>query len=152
MDMNPIKQIYKFNDEASLLADGYDDYRECAYPIEEALEGFDLVNLSTLLGCPATPKQVSRKIMEIVKGTQTTVYPIPITDVDRLDKHLDSIVFSFGSIFKLGLKPQQAIRALGVVTTANMRKLTAGKDEQGKQNKPVDFVGPEQELLKILQE
>lgn len=148
MNANVLKTIYRFNDEAGLLEAGYSDERECAFPIEEALEGFINIALANVLNLNnlASPKDISRKIINY------TVNPNLISDVDRMDKHLDTIVFAFGSLFKLGLTPQQAIRGLEVVMAANMKKLTAGKDEHGKQKKNDDFVGPEVELQKILDE
>lgn len=148
---NPVKEIYKFNQEAGLLEQGYSDERECAFPIEEALEGFDLHTLDTTVfgndhdSREVSPKLISRQIIQLADADE-------LHDVDRLDKHLDTIVFAFGSIFKLGLNPQQAMKALGVVMKANMQKLHAGKDEYGKQRKPESFAGPEAELQKILDE
>jgi len=146
MNLNPIKQIYKFNQEAGLLAKGYSDDRECAYPIEEALEGFNTEELANQIGCDSVPnpKDISRAIISLTTNEGT------ITDVDRLDKHLDTIVFAFGSIFKLGLTAQDAMTALGIVMEANMTKLTVGTDEFGKQQKPEDFVPPEEKLQKLL--
>jgi len=148
MNMHPLKTIYKFNQEAGLLDKGYDDERECAYPIEEALEGFVLTELAYQLGedTDATAKEVSRGIINL------TINKDKLTDVDRLDKHLDAIVFAFGSIYKLGLTPQQAIKALGIVMEANMSKLSVGTDSEGKQMKPKDFLSPEPKLQKILDE
>jgi len=146
--LNAIKQIHKFNQQAGLIEQGYNDLREAAFPIEEMLEGFDLTLFKEMLFMgeeEASPKLVSRKIMWHTSGHV-------IADVDRLDKHLDAIVFCFGSIFKLGLTPQQAIRALSIVADANMQKLTAGKDEHGKQMKPEGFIPPEEKLQKILDE
>jgi len=146
MNLNPIKQIYKFNQEAGLLVKGYSDGRECAFPIEEALEGF---NTTELLGqlqmeSGSSPKDISRKIIDLtINGTD-------LEDVDRLDKHLDTIVFALGSIYKLGLNPQEAMKALGIVADANMQKLTVGTDEEGKQMKPEGFIPPEQQLQKLL--
>jgi hypothetical protein len=94
------------------------------------------------------PKFISRKIVAIAHGDSDSF----IADVDRLDKHLDSIVYNFGSIFKLGLSPQQAIKALSIVCDANLTKLSAGQDEHGKQRKPADFVPPEKRLQAILDE
>ena len=153
MNFNPVKRIYKFNQEANLLEDGYSDERECAFPIEEALECLNTDALSGVLAdggeyvSEDNPKGISRLIAHVAMSDVEN-----IKDVDRLDKHLDIIVFSLGSIFKLGLNPQQAMRALDVVASKNMEKLTVGKDEAGKQMKPSDFVGPEPELQKILDE
>ena len=142
--MNPIKLAYQFNKQAGLLEQGYSDIRECAFPIEEALEQLDVEYIDT--GIQEGPKELSRSIM-------SHVHPeIEVSDVDRFDKHLDIIVFSLGSLFKLGLTPQQAMKGLSVVMEANMQKLTEGKDEAGKQKKPTNFQGPEVKLQKILDE
>ena len=150
MNLNFVKSIFKFNQEAGLLDKGYSDEKECAFPIEEALEGFDLEHSLTL--DMDTPKAMSRQIMRWATELQYNDDGQLITDVDRLDKHLDIIVYSFGSIFKLGLSPQQALRCLDIVMQANMTKLHAGQDSHGKQQKPEGFVGPEAQLQKILDE
>lgn len=147
--INAIKQIFKFNQDAGLIEQGYNDLRECAFPIEEMLEGFDLTLFQQMLLMgeeEASPKLVSRKIMWHTSGHV-------IADVDRLDKHLDAIIFCFGSIFKLGLSPQQAIKALSIVADANMQKLKNKKiDDHGKACKDENFVGPEAALQEILNE
>ena len=150
MNLNAIKSIYKFNQEAGLLESGYDDFRESEYPIEEALEQFDTSYLATALAMhpDASPKSISRSLV-------TGMCKLPesgISDVDRLDKHLDNLVFNLGSIFKLGLNVQQTMKALQVVATANMQKLGAGKDEHGKQLKGENFINPEPLLQLILNE
>ena len=147
---NPIKLVYKFNQQAGLLNKGYDDFLESSFQIEEALEGFEhLSALAEALGVdttlPKLPRELSRKIVNLAKNTQNN-----ISDIDRLDKACDAIVFALGSIFKLGLTPAQATQALNVVMKANMAKLSMPKDEHGKLMKPVDFVGPEAELQAIL--
>jgi len=147
---NPIKLVYKFNQQAGLLNKGYDDFLESSFQIEEALEGFEhLSTLAEVLGVdttlPKLPRELSRKIVNLAKNTQNN-----ISDIDRLDKACDAIVFALGSIFKLGLTPAQATQALNVVMKANMAKLSMPKDEHGKLMKPVDFVGPEAELQAIL--
>jgi len=152
--LNPIKEIYKFNKEAGLLEKGYYDAQESAYPIEEMLEGFeDIQSIAFMLKMDRKypsdanevnhPKEVSRELVKLAGNFVGT-------DVDRLDKHLDAIVFNFGSIFKLGLTPQEAMNALNIVMQANMQKLKVGQDEMGKQMKPEDFVGPEEQLQKLL--
>lgn len=153
MNINPLKTIYKFNQEAGLLAKGYSDERECAFPIEEALEDLDTYKLEVNLTGHfrgLTPKDISRLI--VADTASTNAAGLTITDADRLDKHLDIIVYSLGSIYKLGLTPQQVMRALGVVAEKNMEKLKAGQDSHGKQQKPEGFIGPEAQLEKILNE
>ncbi|MGD8305285.1 MAG: hypothetical protein PVF17_01405 [Ignavibacteria bacterium] len=144
---NPIKEIYRFNKEAGLLDKGYDDKRECAYPIEEMLEGFEL---GWSLDIPPSSSMSAKDLSRIIVDNYAP--QTPLADVDRFDKHLDAIVFNFGSLFKLGLTPQQAMKGLSVVMQANMQKLHAGQDSEGKQLKPKDFVGPEEQLQKILDE
>lgn len=160
--MSAIKSIYKFNQECKrpdgscLLDQGYDDEKESAFSIEEMLEGGNSLEfLGKLLTgdemCTITsPKELSRMIVNAAYEPELSGFGVD--DVDRLDKHLDSIVYNFGSIFKLRLTPQQAIRALSVVCDANLQKLHAGQDEHGKQRKPEGFVPPEEKLQKILDE
>ena len=140
---NTIDNIYAFNKKNGLLDDGYKDTRECAFPIEEALEGLNLDYIDT--GFCGDPKELSRAVMEHVNKD------LELSDVDRLDKHLDIIIYSIGSIFKLGLDQKQMAEALYIVSKKNLEKNLIGKDEYGKQMKPKDFVGPEQELKKILE-
>lgn len=152
MNLNPLKSIFNFNKEAGLLEAGYSDERECAFPIEEALEGLDdlpyLAGELDYKGIPS-PKELSRQIID---SATVDVGTSEIADVDRLDKHLDIIVFSLGSIYKLGLSPQQAMKCLGIVAQANLQKLHAGQDAEGKQQKPDDFIPPEAQLQKVLDE
>ena len=158
MNLNPFKRIYQFNKEASLLDQGYSDERECAFPIEEALEGFEdnmqelAFELGLDKGYPSDADEVchAKHLARYIAGIISQDIVVP--DVDRLDKHLDIIVFSLGSIYKLGLSPQQTMKALGIVAEANMQKLKVGQDSEGKQSKPEDFVGPEAQLQKILDE
>ena len=154
--MNFVQQIYDFNKQAGLLDRGYDDFLESSFQIEEALEGFPkLQNLANILTDEesenrvrddASPKNISRAIVQYVIGNT------PISDVDRLDKAIDAIVFAIGSIAKLGLNVEQIHRAIGAVTEANLQKLSMPKDEHGKLMKPKGFVGPEAKLQSILDE
>lgn len=154
--MSFVQQIYDFNKQAGLLDRGYDDFLESSFQIEEALEGFPkLQNLANILTDEesedrvrddVSPKNISRAIVQYVIGNT------PISDVDRLDKAIDAIVFAIGSIAKLGLNVEQIHRAIGAVTEANLQKLSMPKDEHGKLMKPKDFVGPEAKLQSILDE
>jgi len=160
--LTAIKSIYKFNQECKrpdgscLLDQGYDDLKEIAFSIEEMIEATDGTGINLIASALSkytpeirpTPKDVSRSIAWLCYGGTAQ----EASDVDRLDKHLDSIVYNFGSIFKLGLTPQQALKALSIVCEANLQKLSAGQDEHGKQRKPEDFVPPETRLQAILDE
>ena len=141
MTVDHIDAIYQFNKQAGLLEQGYNDFSEPAYQIEEALEGFEIAHGFTVH--LDTPKEMSRTIVR-AQG------PFVGTDVDRLDKAIDAIVFAVGSIAKLGLTPPQIREAIEIVTTANLQKLSMPKDEFGKLTKPADFVGPETKLQELL--
>ena len=136
-----IDAIYQFNKQAGLLEQGYNDFSESAYQIEEALEGYEISHGFTVH--LDTPKEMSRTIVR-AQG------PFIGTDVDRLDKAIDAIVFAVGSIAKLGLTPLQIREAIEIVTTANLQKLSMPKDEFGKLTKPADFIGPEAKLQELL--
>ena len=141
MTVDHIDAIYQFNEQAGLLEQGYNDFSESTYQIEEALEGYEIAHGFTVH--LDTPKEMSRTIVR-AQG------PFIGTDVDRLDKAIDAIVFAVGSIAKLGLTPPQIREAIEIVTTANLQKLSMPKDEFGKLTKPADFVGPETKLQELL--
>ena len=149
---NPIKLIHKFNKEAGLIDQGYDDFRESSFQIEEALEGFtNNVRLAEQLGIleepeGAFPKNISRTIVALAQSPNNDI----ISDVDRLDKACDAVVFAVGSMAKLGLNPQEITKALNVVMHANFAKLHMPRDEFGKLTKPAYFVDPEPLLQEIL--
>lgn len=159
---NPIKQIYKFNKEAGLLEAGYNHLREPSFLIEESLEGFDHLNiLADKLGMKenlTNPKEISRWIVSTALCGNGNYKEANLQDkeylpkVDLLDKHLDAIIYSVGSIFKLGLSPQQLEQALNIVMNANMKKLGAPKDAEGKQLKPDNWeqYAPEPKLQAII--
>ena len=143
---NPIKQIYKFNQEAGLLDKGYNDRLESSFLIEEALEGFDLSVLSKDHDLPDTAKELSRALVQAAIIDD-------ITDVERLDKACDQVVFAVGAMAKLGLGPNNITRALNIVMKANNAKIKCPKDSMGKLMKPDDFdekYAPEPQLQALL--
>ena len=143
MTVDHIDAIYQFNEQAGLLEQGYNDFSEHAYQIEEALEGYEITQGFTVH--LDTPKEMSRTIVR-AQG------PFIGTDVDRLDKAIDAIVFAVGSIAKLGLTPPQIREAIEIVTTANLQKLSMPKDEFGKLTKPANWeqYAPETKLQELL--
>ena len=144
---NPIKRIVKFNEQAGLLDKGYDDFLESSFQIEEALEGFDYLETlaKTVNAKEVTPKEISRAVVKLaMKDTEFT------SDVERLDKACDAVVFAIGSMAKLGLSAQQITMALNIVMDANVAKLRMPKDEHGKLTKPSNFKGPEVRLQELL--
>lgn len=154
---NPIKAIYKWQVEAGLADRPYDDFLESSFQIEEALEGYTKPHellydehgntIVDAINSTGT-KEISRDIVSWFSNFTDN----NISDVDRFDKAIDAIVFAIGSMAKLGLSPQQIQRGLLVVNHANMQKLGMPVDEHGKKIKPEGFVGPEEELQKILDE
>ena len=141
--------VYDFNDKAGLIKAGYDDFRESAFQIEEALEGFNIAELSNNVTdysySTDSAKELARYIVMHERFTGT--------NVDRLDKACDAIIFAIGSMAKLGLSPEQMRQALDIVAKANLAKLSNIKiDSSGKLLKDSNFIGPEERLQKILNE
>ena len=148
-----VDHIYGFNIVTGLLQKGYDDYLESSFQIEEALEGFDMQRLAHFVHSDSVkPRDVSRAIMSICRNAEAGIPPANISDVDRLDKACDAVVFAIGSMAKLGLTVDQITRAMDAVTTANLQKLSMPKDSHGKLMKPDNFEGPEARLQAILDE
>ena len=144
--------VYDFNDKAGLIEAGYDDFRESAFQVEEAIEGLDLYELALFLHGPeytgeVTSKALSRSIIAACCIKQ------PVPDVDRLDKACDAIIFAIGSMAKLGLSPEQMRQALDIVAKANLAKLSNIKiDSSGKLLKDSNFIGPEERLQTLLEQ
>lgn len=150
--------IYQWQVDAGNASRPYDDFLESSFQIEEALEGFRTDNLYRVLleaesrasnevPTENTPKELSRAIVNTTDWSTSE-----LSDVDRLDKACDAIVFAVGSIAKLGLSPEQLTRALEIVNNANKAKLGCPRDEHGKLMKPADFPNPEPLLQELLDE
>ena len=134
----------------------YDDAKEAAYQVEEALEGFEENNqaLAFELGLDKIyppdavevchTKHLARYIVSILAKDAD-----PMADVERFDKALDAIYFAVGSLHKLGLNPSQMVDGLQIVHSANMCK-SGPKDSEGKVIKPANFVEPQPQLQLIL--
>ena len=160
--MDFVKRIYDFNKDNGLLEKGYNDFLESSFQIEEALEGFDSIRLTKLhrkIADPmlnfsedytSTAKTVSREILAHVSKSNTGNNNI--SDVDRLDKAVDAVVYAIGSMAKLGLNPDQINKAINIVMDANSAKTGCPKDEYGKLMKPENFPEPEPRLQELLNE
>ena len=70
-------------------------------------------------------------------------------DVDRLDALCDVVFVAIGSMYKLGLNYHEIKQAMNIVCNANEKK-SSSKNSNGKISKPKDFIGPEKDLQKIL--
>ena len=142
--------VYDFNDKAGLIKAGYSDFRESAFQIEEALEGFNIAELSRNITDYRYPTDSAKELARYILADERFTG----TDVDRLDKACDAIIFAIGSMAKLGLSPEQMRQALDTVANANRAKLSMPKDEHGKLMKPVDWeqYAPEVQLQAILEQ
>ena len=69
--------------------------------------------------------------------------------VDVVDAVLDLIYVSIGTLHKIGLTPSQMVEGLQIVQDANKQK-SNNKDENGKIQKPEDFIPPEDKLQHIV--
>ena len=151
--LNPIKEIVKWQRDTGNAAKPYNDFLESSFQIEEALEGFtDLFELAKVLSRSdkitvksESPKDLSRAIIALA----STEYD-DISNVERLDKACDSIIFAIGSMTKLGLDHHAITKALNIVNDANKAKLGMSRDAEGKLLKPEGFVGPEVKLQELL--
>lgn len=144
--LNPIKEIVKWQIESGNSDLEYSDFSQSAYQIEEALEGFNLPSNSMSLSS-TNPRQMSKDIMTWVTNDPDFE---PSSDVSRFDKACDAMIYAIGAMTELGLGAQEITMGLLAVNNANKQKLGAKRDNKGKLLKPVDFIGPEQELQSIL--
>ena len=147
-----VQDIYDFNDKAGFLGQGMDSFKETAYILEEAIEGYeDVFNMPEDPKAPiVTARSWSLSFLNAVKeAKEARNLPMP-EEVDELDKAIDGVVFNIGKLAKMGLSVEQIEAAFKIVSDANMSKLSAPKDELGKQLKPEGWVAPEALLQGIL--
>ena len=153
--LNPIKEIVKWQRDTGNAAKPYVDSLESSFQIEEALEGFtDLFELAKVLSRSdkvtvksESPKDLSRAIIALA----STEYD-DISNVERLDKACDAIIFAIGSMTKLGLDHHAITKALNIVNDANKAKLGMSRDSEGKLLKPDNWekYSPEVKLQELL--
>ena len=151
---DPIELIYQFNHDAGLVQRGYDDFLESSFQIEEALEGFpNIAKIFHKLCDDEISNKKARDCARAIVSKAQEGSTEQLSDVERLDKACDSVVFAIGSMTKLGLNVEQIKRALNSVMKANMAKLSNIKiDSSGKLLKDSSFIGPEERLQEILNE
>lgn len=156
--LNSIKEIVKWQRDTGNAAKPYDDFLESSFQIEEALEGIScsgqgggLPTLARILNDNVdylTPIEPTHK--SVARGIVEAAYYSNASDVERLDKACDAIVYAIGSMTKLGLDHHAITKALNIVNDANKQKLDSNRDAEGKLLKPEGFVGPEVKLQEIL--
>ena len=155
---NPIQAIIDFNAKAGFITgannfSNFNDTKESAYLIEEALEPYQVEHLASLFELAKhTAEYTKNPQREVAKAIVANTLPESdfIETVRYVDKYLDAIVFPVGALAKMGLTHQDITHLLNVVTDCIMKKLTVGTDSEGKQLKPVDWVGPEEKIKAYL--
>ena len=78
-------------------------------------------------------------------------YIAATSPVEQLDALMDLQFVIHGTLYKMGLSPQQVVDSYQAVIKANNNKANI-KNSQGKITKPENFTGPEADLQKILDE
>ena len=159
--MNIIQEVYDFNNNAGLLNDDMDPFKELAYVLEESFEGYEeAYNTLDAEGNRYTPedpkyptaRQLGLSLANSIKDSfERTGLPLP-TEVQEVDKSIDAVFFHLGKLAKMGLSPDQIDRCFQAVIDCNNAKLTGPKDDLGKQLKPEGWTGPEDKLQAILDE
>lgn len=158
---NPIQAIIDFNAKAGFITgannfSNFNDTKESAYLIEEALEPYQVEHLASLFELAKhTAEYTKNPQREVAKAilTNTDVAEVP-TKVQLVDKYIDAIIYAVGSLGKMGLTHQDITAALNIVTEANVKKtLNPIYDDEGKLLKPADWdkYDPEYRLINLIQ-
>ena len=142
---NPIQAIIDFNAKAGFITgannfSNFNDTKESAYLIEEALEPYQVEHLASLFELAKhTAEYTKNPQREVAKAIVANTLPESdfIETVRYVDKYLDAIVYAVGSLAKIGLSHQQITAGLNIVTEANLKKtINPQYDDQGKLLKP----------------
>lgn len=158
---NPIQAIIDFNAKAGFITgannfSNFNDTKESAYLIEEALEPYQVEHLASLFELAKhTAEYTKNPQREVAKAilANTDVAEVP-TKVQLVDKYIDAIIYAVGSLGKMGLTHQDITAALNIVTEANVKKtLNPVYDDEGKLLKPTDWdkYDPEYRLINLIQ-
>lgn len=158
---NPIQAIIDFNAKAGFITgannfSNFNDTKESAYLIEEALEPYQVEHLASLFELAKhTAEYTKNPQREVAKAilANTDVAEVP-TKVQLVDKYIDAIIYAVGSLGKMGLTHQDITAALNIVTEANVKKtLNPVYDDEGKLLKPADWdmYDPEYRLINLIQ-
>lgn len=158
---NPIQAIIDFNAKAGFITgannfSNFNDTKESAYLIEEALEPYQVEHLASLFELAKhTAEYTKNPQREVAKAilANTDVAEVP-TKVQLVDKYIDAIIYAVGSLGKMGLTHQDITAALNIVTEANVKKtLNPIYDDEGKLLKPADWdkYDPEYRLINLIQ-
>ena len=158
--LNTTEAIVEFNRQAGFLnGEPMDALKELAYIFEEAFEGFEDAYVTKDENGEyfkpgdrdyPTARQLGLSLVNSLREAMSAKgFELP-SEVAEFDKSIDAIVFHKGKLAKMGLTAAQIDEGIHTVNDANMAKLTAPKDEFGKQMKPDGWVGPEEKLQAIL--
>lgn len=158
---NPIQAILDFNAKAGFITgannfSNFNDTKESAYLIEEALEPYQVEHLASLFELAKHTAEYTKNPQRVVAKAilaNTDVAEVP-TKVQLVDKYIDAIIYAVGSLGKMGLTHQDVTAALNIVTEANVKKtLNPVYDDEGKLLKPADWdkYDPEYRLINLIQ-
>ena len=95
-------------------------------------------------------KQLTEEANEFLEACEDFDY------INAIDAVIDSLIFGFGILYKLGLSEREVDEIFAAVMDANMTKklgVKAGREGFNAADavKPVDFVSPETRIMRILQ-
>lgn len=95
-------------------------------------------------------KQLTEEANEFLEACEDFDY------INAIDAVIDSLIFGFGILYKLGLSEREVDEIFAAVMEANMTKklgVKAGREGFNAADavKPVDFVSPETRIMRILQ-
>lgn len=94
--------------------------------------------------------QLEEESLEFLEACENSDY------IGAIDAIIDGLVFGFGILYKLGLTEKEVDQIFAAVMESNMMKkvgVKAGREGFDAKDaiKPVDFVSPEDKIMRILQ-
>lgn len=161
---NPIQAIIDFNVKAGFIDEtknftNFNDFKESAYLVEEALEPYGVSYIAHLFGIDKSHevylKNPQRSVAKaLIAHTESDYVNNAPSKVELVDKYLDAIVYAVGALGKMGLTHQDITAGLNIVTEANLRKtINPIYDDEDKLLKPDDWhrFDPEVKLLNLIE-
>ena len=118
------------------------------YEFNEKVVGVEPRALKTL--APSEHKWLVKCLRE-----EATEFECSHNTVDMVDALLDSVIFSLGGLYRLGLTKEQAYKCFDAIMDANFEKKAGQKPgrvvgEVKDAVKPEGWVGPEDRISKVL--
>ena len=125
--MRPIQEIIKFQEDRELDKQPYNWSNEAKNVLEEVCEadGMDIPKeLRSTIFDPML--QHMRVLVETITGVRTKQPSVE----DRVDAHVDQIVFNIGAIMKLGYDPEIALQEGAKEINSREGEMVNGKFEK----------------------